>query len=350
MSQLTKDELRKTLKAREFSPVYFLFGPESYLRDVAAKTIADLALAESQLREFNETEFSLVGGSEQLSTALAVADQLPMMSERRVIRVADVRITATGAKETIKEDDLPALERYLNNPSPTTVLILLADEVDKRRKSTKLLIEKATAVEFEALDDAEAFRWLSSKMKDEGFSADESALRLLVSFAGHDLRLLNSEAGKVMTASLPDKVVTKELIEQLVSPSRELSNFDLVDFILARNKVRSLETVRKILEDGGEPLMIIGLLSNNFQRLMTAKEMIRNNTEKSEINRVLRLPFRKQDEFLATARRAPYVRLTGIMKRLSEIDLAIKTSRGGGGPAGAKMQLEVLVSELVSEQ
>lgn len=348
MSQITKEELRRNLKARDFAPVYFLFGSELYLRDIAAKTISDLALADSQLREFNETEFSLVGGSDQLGTALAAADQLPMMSGRRVIRILDVRITATGAKETVKEDDVPSLERYLTNPSPSTVLILLGDEVDKRKKSAKLLLEKAVAVEFESLDDADAIKWLSSKIRDEGFSADETALRMLVSYAGHDLRLLNSEASKVMTASLPDKVVTAKLIEDLVSPSRELSNFDLVDFILAGNRSRSLQTVRKILDDGGEPLMIIGLLSSNFQRLMTAKEMIRNNMDKGEIARTLRLPYRKQDEFLAVVRRASYEKLTWMMRRLLETDLAIKTSRGGGGPAGSKMQLEVLVSELVS--
>jgi len=349
LSILTKEQLRAKLKAREFAPVYFLFGAERFLRDIAAKTISDLALAESQLREFNEAEFSLGRSPDQLATALSAADQLPMMSERRVIRVSDLRITATGAKETVKEDDLPALERYLANPSPSTVLIFLADEVDKRRKSAKLLMDGSVAVEFEALDDSEAMRWLSSRFKEEGFNADDAALRLLVSYAGYDLRLLFNESAKIMTASLPDRVVTTELIAKLVSPSRELSNFDLVDFILAKNKIKSLETVRKILDDGGEPLMIIGLLSNNFQRLMTAKEMIRNNVDKGEISRMLRLPYRKQDEFLASARRVPYAVITHTMKRLAEVDLSIKTSRGGGGPAGAKMQLEVLVSELVSQ-
>lgn len=346
---MTKEELRARLKAREFSPVYFLFGSESFLRDVAAKTISDLALADSQLREFNETEFSLSSGPDQLASALAAADQLPMMSERRVIRITNVRITATGAKETVKEDDLPGLERYLKNPSPSTVLIFLADEVDKRRKSTKLITEHAAAVEFETLDETDALKWIAGKFKEEGFQADEVALRTLVSFVGYDLRLLFNESVKVMTASLPEKVVTRELVEKLVSPSRELSNFELVDFILAKSKARSLETVRKILDDGGEPLMIIGLLSNNFQRLMLAKEMIRNGIDKGEISRTLRLPYRKQDEFLGTARRVPYERLTRIMRRLADTDLAIKTSRGGGGPAGSKMQLELLVSELVAE-
>ena len=59
MAILKREDLRNKLKKREFAPVYLLFGAETYLRDMAAKTIADLVLADSSLREFNEIEHSL---------------------------------------------------------------------------------------------------------------------------------------------------------------------------------------------------------------------------------------------------------------------------------------------------
>jgi DNA polymerase III delta subunit len=55
----TREDLRNQLRRREISPVYVLYGGETYLRDIAAKTIADLTFAEGELRDFNETEFSL---------------------------------------------------------------------------------------------------------------------------------------------------------------------------------------------------------------------------------------------------------------------------------------------------
>ena len=50
---LTREDLRNQLKRREISPVYLLFGPETHLRDIAARTIADLSfdLARPALRE-----------------------------------------------------------------------------------------------------------------------------------------------------------------------------------------------------------------------------------------------------------------------------------------------------------
>ena len=103
MPVFTKESLREQLKRREIAPVYVLFGAETYLRDIAAKTIANLSFGEEDFRDFNETEFSLAV-SDNLQPALAAAEQLPMMAKRRVVRIADVRIGATSNKDTLKED------------------------------------------------------------------------------------------------------------------------------------------------------------------------------------------------------------------------------------------------------
>lgn len=347
MAVISREDLRNQLKRREVAPVYVLFGEESYLRDLAAKTIADIVLKDAQLREFNENEFSL-NSPDQLPTALAAADQLPMMAERRVVRISDVRITATGSRDSLKEDHEGVLTSYLDNPSPDSVVLFIADDFDKRRKAAKLLIDKAVAVEFKALDDDEALQWAKGRIKEAGFSYDDSAARLIVSLVGDDIRRLASEIEKVCTSILPEKLITVEAVERLVSNTRELSNFELSDHLLTKNRRKALETLTKILDDGAEPLMLLGLIASNFHRLLLAKEMVEKGMDRGEVARVLKLPYRKQEEFLASARRTSRESICHVLERLAETDLAIKTSRGGGGPMGARLQLEVLVCELVS--
>src|ERR1700694_6030280 len=80
-------ELTQALKQGIIEPIYFLFGPETYLRDQAARAIADEALRDTLLREFSDIAISLAEGDAQ--AAVAEAEQLPMMSSRRVIRVTD---------------------------------------------------------------------------------------------------------------------------------------------------------------------------------------------------------------------------------------------------------------------
>ena len=65
---------------------------------------------------------------------------------------------------------------------------------------------------------------------------------------------------RAAVAALPDKLITIELVESLVPNSREISNFDLSDHLLAKNKTRALEVLKKTLDDGAEPLMLLGLI------------------------------------------------------------------------------------------
>ena len=87
MSTLTRVELDRSLAAGRVQPLYLLVGPESYLRDEAARNITAAALSGTLLREFNESFFSLV--SDSALAAIAAAEQMPMMSERRVVRIRD---------------------------------------------------------------------------------------------------------------------------------------------------------------------------------------------------------------------------------------------------------------------
>lgn len=342
MNVLSRDDLRNQLKKREFAPVYLLFGAETYLRDLAAKTITDLILADSTLREFNETEFSL-GNFEQLQFALASAEQLPMISSHRVILITNVVVSANSNKDTLREEDEDILIKYLNHPAKTSVVIFLADEIDKRRKISKILLANCVAVEFTELNDNELISWANSKIKELNIEADERALRHLVGLVGNNVRRLTTEIEKLAVAALPDTLITFELVESLVPNSRELSNFELTDYLLSKNKFKALEILKKILDDGAEPLMLLGLIAGNFHRLLLSKELMRQGVERREVARIMKLPYAKQEDFLATARRADTGELTKILQKLSETDLAIKTSKGT-----PRLQIEMLVCELAA--
>jgi DNA polymerase-3 subunit delta len=226
-------------------------------------------------------------------------------------------------------------------------VIFIADELDKRRKISKLLLEKCVAVEFLELKDVELIVWTKTKLKDQNIDAEEKALRLLVGLVGNNLRRLTNEIEKLCIASVPDSIISYELVDSLVPNSRELSNFELTDYLFSKNKKQALLILKKILEDGAEPLMLLGLIASNFRRLFLSKELMRQGVERAEVAKILRLPYGKQEDFLASARRTDAKELAWIMQRIAETDVAIKTSLGGGGNIGSKLQIEILVCELV---
>jgi DNA polymerase-3 subunit delta len=333
MSTLTRQELQKALKQGRVEPLYLLFGPEDYLRNRAAQAITETVLKDAPLREFNESSFSLA--SADVQHAIATAEQLPMMSPRRVVRITDF------AK--LREADEGALMRYITRPVETSVVIFMADDLDKRRKLTKTLMDVCTSVEFAALTDAELVAWGKDYLKRLKVSTDDRTLHQIVALAGISVRTLTVELDKLATAAIDTGFITIEMVEQLVGRSRELSNFELTDHLIARNRKRALQILYRLLDDGAEPLMLIGLIAGNFHRLALAKELMSRGTAREEVFRLVAMPFSKREEFLATARRTDAASLARNIERIASADYAIKTSQ-----ATPRLQLEMLVCELTA--
>jgi DNA polymerase-3 subunit delta len=337
MSLITRPDLHRSLKAGEIRPLYLLFGAENYLRDSAAKAIANASLKDSSLREFNEASFSL--SNTDVQQAIAAAEQLPMMSQRRVVSIKDFG--------KLREADEEALLRYVARPVESSVVIFIADDLDKRRKLSKSLLEACVAVEFAPLSDTELAEWAKKRLKELKAQTDERTLHQIVALVGSDVRTLSNELEKLATAALSTGLITMEMVDSLVSRSRELSNFELADHLIARNRKRALQTLQRLLDDGAEPVMLIGLIGSNYRRLALAKELMSRGAANQEVYRQVGI-FGRREEFLATARRADARALARSIERIAAADLAIKTSLGGGGGHGSRLQLELLICELAA--
>lgn len=338
-------DLRNQLKRHEFAPVYVLFGPETYLRDRAAKTIADRVFAPEDFRDFNETTFSLnVEGN--LEKAIAATEQLPMMSTRRVVRINDVRVSASGYRDTITEANEPFLNRFFSDPPAHSTVIFVAEELNGVRKMGKFLRERAASVEFSRLSDQELTEWAVKECREVGVTIDGPTLQYLMGRTGPDVLRLTNEIKKLAAASLPDGVVNIPLINSVGANNRELNNFDLTDHLVAGRHSKAVASLNKMLEDGAEPLALLGLLAYNYRQLLMVKDMMGRGADRPEIAKTLKMRYSSQEAVFAAARRANIAKLGAAVKKLATTDVAIKSSIGGSGPAGARMQLEVLVCEL----
>jgi DNA polymerase-3 subunit delta len=332
MSILSREELRRALRQGQIASLYLLFGAEGYLRDLAARAITEAVLRDAPLREFNESTFSLA--SVDVQQALASACQLPMMASRRVVRITDFN-------KLQRESDEAALMRYVASPSESSVVIFIADDLDKRRKLSKMLLDACVAVEFAPLADAELAKWGRDHLKAWRVEVDERSLHQIIALVGSDVRTLSHELDKLATAALSTGRITMEMIDDLTGRSRELSNFELSDHLIARDRKRALQTLHRLLDDGAEPVMLIGLIASNYHRLALAKDLMSRQAAKEEVFRLVAMPYSKREDFLATARRTDAATLARSIERIAAADLAIKTSQ-----ATPRLQLEMLICEL----
>ena len=124
---ISYESIMKDLKARKYSPVYVLMGEEPFYIDKICDYISENVLQPEE-RDFNQT---VVFGADVTGAQVAdLCKGYPMMAEYRVVVV----------KEAQNLRNLEALEKYLENPVKTTILVFCHKngKLDSRKKFSAL--------------------------------------------------------------------------------------------------------------------------------------------------------------------------------------------------------------------
>src|SRR5690606_3642410 len=121
---------------------------------------------------------------------------------------------------------------------------------DRRKKSMRLLLDKAHSVEFKRPYENQVPTWINYIVGSHELEITEEAIHLLHKLVGSHLQEIDSEVRK-----LKDFLGTKKLIEisdvsQVVSHIREESVFDLTKAIGENDRIRALEHLVRLLDQG----------------------------------------------------------------------------------------------------
>src|SRR5258708_435933 len=109
----------------QIDPIYCLHGPERYLVDRCLAAIRQAVLGSAGGgASFNHHVFELK--ETPLGRVVSTARTMPMMARKRLV-------IAKGIDE-VKAPDLEPLLPYVEDPNPTTCLVLIGEKIDTRFK------------------------------------------------------------------------------------------------------------------------------------------------------------------------------------------------------------------------
>ena len=201
----------KLLRQGPLAPCYYFHGPVDLLKDEALAGLLERSLDPS-MRDLNYDQRSAT----QLAPddIEALCNTLPMLAERRVVVVRDME--AWGRKAKAKA----AMIRYLDDPSPDTVLVLIQgsgeDKVDAELEA------RSTAISFEPLRREHASRWFERRAAERGVSLEPEAAAHLLTTLGDDLGLLASELDKLAGLAASDPVTLAQVEAIHRCPARRI--------------------------------------------------------------------------------------------------------------------------------
>lgn len=330
------DELRRQLKEDRVDKLYLFTGEELYLHERALKLLYNTI--DEAGRVFNISVFTIgetsTTGDAKTTAAMAIdnANQWPMMSARRVVVIRDF--------DKIKEDENDLVLEYLKRPAETATVVFQSSSLDQRRKITAALLKTCTVVVFDRLNDNQAARWAEQFLKLRNCRIEPNALGHLIGLVGTNMMRLSNELEK-LAAYTGGGIINNSIVDGLVPRAKEHSSFELWDAILERDRKRVLRLITRLLDDKAEPVAIVGALGGLYRRMLMAKDLIARGAPSDEVMKATGQYGPRAKTFSARVIRTPREEIVHALRRLAQVDKAIKNSE-----ATPRLQIEILLSEL----
>jgi len=341
MAKVSTEEFLEKLAKGKPVPAILLLGDEAYLRDECRKHLIEKYVPEAA-RAWAVSRFSADDGETQ-----AAADQaqtLPMLSPQQVVFLEDAE-TIDKLGEKAREEAVRALEAYLENPAPFTVLVIEASALDQRMRLAKLLTGKTLVVEVGLGDNvhqrvAAAAALAKSLAKEQGIEFEKGAGEDLAEFVGGDLLRLKTEVDKLATYAAGRKVLSRADVAALVISEKSATIWEVADFLAARQPNKALEFFERLLREGEEPVAMLGAMAWMYRKLIEASE-VRGVTHGWQAARALSMNPQQAELAIQSARKISKERLLQGLQALREADNRLK-----GGAKDPHSVMEFLVWEL----
>ncbi len=263
-------DLKKQIASGKIAPVYFFQGPESWLKE-EIETELKAALFPSE-NEAALNTLVLYGPDVTLGQIISAASEYPMFTEKKliVVRQFDKLKKVTG-KDAAQQQET-SLQRYLSDPPSFAVLVLDADEVDKKElEKAPYKHLKAFRHDFPAIKNADVFA--AERARESGWEFEHDALKTFAAYIEPSSRLICQEIEKLTlyaSDKRPDKRITLDDVCDCVGISRKYNVFELEKAVVAKNLRQCSGVALMIMEQEGqkEGLMnIVRYLTTFFLRI-----------------------------------------------------------------------------------
>ena len=317
----------KELDSKKIKLIYFFYGDEPFLLNQLPERFKTTVLNENTI-DFN---FSLFYAADaDINVIKDAIETLPVMSQQRLVIIKNAN--------EFKDNEWTELQSVLSNPVESTVLVILADKIDKRKKSIKFLVDNAVCSEFKKPYDNEIPRWINYLAQNYNFKFLEAATHRLHRLVGNNLSELNNQIEKIKNFVGDKNIIDVDDVNSVVSNSREESVFDFTKAIGKKDRVSALEQLVQLIDQGQNEVGIVTLLARHMRILLTVRSGLDQGIGGAKLASMAQIPTYFIEGYCDQAKLWPVKKIEEALVVLSDTDRALKSS-----PVSSHIWLENMV-------
>lgn len=332
-------ELKYQLKTKELGRLYFFHGEETFLLNHY------LAQMKKQLLDPLTESFNYHRLNNETFDIRAFADaveNLPMMADATFVQVDDIDLFK------MNEGDRTKMAEILSDvPDYCTVVFTYLTASWKPDKRLKKLWEavdgNGTVVEFAKQDQRDLVAWLTRHFAAHKKSISTDLCIYLIDITGGTMTALSGEIDKICAYSGADQI-KKTDIDAVTEPVLDAVVFQMTDLLSAGRYDQALLKLQQLLKMQQEPLAILGAVGGHFRRIGTARTLLDNGRNSSDLQKLCGIPDYPARKTMEAARRFRPEFCQKAAQLVLETDYQMKTSFDD-----SERLLEMLILQLAQE-
>jgi DNA polymerase III subunit delta len=298
--------------------VYLLAGEEFLVEEALEQVRAEAGT--DALSEIT------VSGNVTVPEMVTALETPSLLGGRRMVIVRDA--------EGLTKEALQALAEYLESPSPHSVLVLVAGGRTRLDSSVKKL---GRVINLNAPKGRSLVSWLRRRATERTMKLDDRAGWALIDSVGTDLRELDSALTQLETRLGAGARVGVAEVRNAFARSADQRIYVFTDAVGDRRLALAMTSLRRLLNQGEDPLVLFGALTAQVRRMLRARRHADQGG--STVGDALGLPTWRAERLSKQARLYRENELTDALQTLAATDLEIK---GGDLPPEAALERAVL--------
>jgi DNA polymerase-3 subunit delta len=287
---------------------------------------ADRALADIRRdleREGGNVAVLSYHGADCDPDAIAEAIETPSLFGGRTL------VVVRGA-EALPERSHERLVQALERQAPQVTVAFVARGADQRRRLFARVRELGRKVAVDHPRVGEMPEWAERFARERGHRLAEDARAVLLECVGRDLMVLASEIDKLAAAVPAERPIEAADVLRVSAPGREHGTFEMTDAVLARDPARASRLLAHALDEGAQPIALIGALAATLKPILAGAELMAQGRRLEDAERAVGVNPYQRRTFQQGVRAYGARELRRAFVRLADIDLAIKTGTGDG--------------------
>ena len=332
MAIIDAQKFYKNLENRQLAPLYFLFGEEPYLLNQSVERFKYAVLNEGAV-DFNYSLF--YARDVDVEIVRDGVETLPMMAARRLVVLKEA--------QELTDKEWAELESLIESPVETTVFVILATRIDKRKKQIRLLLDKAECVEFKKPYENQMPSWINYIAQSLGLTIANDAIHLLHKLVGNHLTEVEGELKKLGEFIGGQRRIEMADVARVVSRSKEENVFDFTKAIGENDRVKALEHLVFLMDQGQSETGIVSLVARHVRILLTLKRGSDEGLHGAKLAHYAQVPPYFLENYLDQSRLWTTKKLEQTLVVLAETDRALKSS-----PLSSHIWLENMVLKTCS--